>query len=339
MKTLSKISGVAIITLLTLCGGCDKRPKGVLSDSEMESLMTDLLLAEAYSKSADARDLPDSVRNRLGEAVLKEHGVDQATLDSTYAWYSRNLDDYFKLYSRVDKNLQQRRQKVGGSASDEIENDIWTLPRHLVLSPNGYGNSLTFTLPGDVLTGGEQLRWRLRMNGTSSINVLLGIDYEDGTSSIIRREFQGGKVDVSLVADTAHNARRIFGFISASKRDMPIFVDSISLAKNPFDSVFYASVVTQRRLTPPAKVVKMKPDTLKTDMPRGDKDKSNANIQGGTKVANAADQSRPALMHPVKSSASSRSSDKSSGASNTPSGSAPRPGSAPSKRPAKLGDH
>ncbi len=251
MKTSVKIFLILICGLILT--GCDKRPKGVLSDSEMESLMTDLMLAEAVENSSEGRKLPDSVRNSLGEAVLRRHGVDRATLDSTFAWYGRNLDDYYKLYSRIDKRLTKMRKESGGSEQSQNQNDIWTLPKHLVLSPSGFGNSFTFKMPGEVLSGGEELHWKMKMNGFSAVNVLLGVDYTDGTSSVTKREYQGGNVDISIIADTARQTKRIFGYLTADRKNMPIIADSIALIKNPFDSITYAGFVYQKLITPPAK--------------------------------------------------------------------------------------
>lgn len=264
MRILTKICLSGIIAIGILFAGCEKRPEGVLSDSEMEDLMTDLALAEAYSQSGEYMKLPDSVRSRLGEAVLKKHGVDRATLDSTYSWYARNLEDYYRIYDRVDRRLEKLRRKAGVNLSNEIENNIWNLPDHFMLSPTGYGNALTFRIPGENVAGGEQLRWKMKMYGSSSVDILLGIDYADGTSSVVRREFQGGNIDVTLITDTALKAKSIYGFLQANRKDMPLWVDSISLAKNPYDSLQYNNIHTQRKIYPPRKIIPKleKPDSV-----------------------------------------------------------------------------
>lgn len=270
----------AIIIIMILASGCDKRPEGVLSESEMENLLTDLFIAEAYEQSPEASKLPDSIRNNLGDAVLKQHGVDRAILDSTYSWYSRNLDDYFRLYAKVEKRLDKMRKKAGGatnSGDDELKNDIWSLPKNLQLSPSAYGNSFTFSIPGDILTGGEQLIWKLHSKGQTNLDVLVGIDYIDGTSSLSRREFQDGRIDITVVADTTLKAKRIFGAIIAERRAMPIWLDSISLIKNPYDSLVYSNKGAQKKLTPPRK--------------RVDKDKSDSISSADSKNSGASSES------------------------------------------------
>ncbi|MDE6273340.1 MAG: DUF4296 domain-containing protein [Muribaculaceae bacterium] len=256
MPRILKIS--FLLSIILLIGGCKKRPQGVISDSQMESLMTDLLLMEAYANSPEAHNLPDSVKQTLGEAVLKAHGVDRAQLDSTYSWYARNVGDYYRIYEKVERNLAKQRKKAGIKVSDDDQNNIWTLPRHLMLSPLACGNSLTFNLPGETMSGGELLRWKMKMNSASSVDVLIGIDYTDGTGSINRREFQGGNIDMTIIADTALTPRRIYGFISASRRDLPLWIDSISLSKNPYDSITYSGITYQRKINPTARIIPKK---------------------------------------------------------------------------------
>ncbi len=257
-----------LLCFLLIIGGCRKRPKGVLSDSQMESLMTDLLIAESYSRTEEARRLPDSVRDNLGEAVLKAHGVDRAQLDSTYAWYARNIGDYYRMYEKVERNLAKQKKKAGNSAGENNENNIWTLPRYLMLSPMANGNALTFNLPGETLTGGEQLRWKMKMNSAASVDVLIGIDYDNGMGAVARKEFQGGSIDMTIIADTALKPSRIYGFVSASRRDLPVWIDSISLSKLPFDSVAYSSISYQRKIYPPVRTKPEKEDTELKDSVR-----------------------------------------------------------------------
>ncbi|MDE5957639.1 MAG: DUF4296 domain-containing protein, partial [Muribaculaceae bacterium] len=64
---------------MMIAGACDRRPDGVLSEREMESLMTDMVLADAYAQTPEGRGMPDSVRRHLGESVMKAHVVDYAT--------------------------------------------------------------------------------------------------------------------------------------------------------------------------------------------------------------------------------------------------------------------
>ena len=255
---------ITMLVLLLLACGCNKRPEGVLSDDEMTDLLADLIVADAYEQSGSAGNLPDSVRPRLADAILKQHNVDQATLDSTYAWYSRNLDEYYALYTKVDKNLSQRRRDAGGVMdANSLENDIWPLPRHILFTKLSRNDVLTFFIPGDMVQKGESLEWKMFLSKSADMKLTLGVDYEDGTSSMSNRFVRGERnPSVLLVCDTGRRVRRIYGSIALERKEMPLWTDSITLSKNPFDSLVYMNFRGQRFLYGPRKKA---PELLKID--------------------------------------------------------------------------
>ena len=259
---------MAIILASILCG-CGKRPEGVLSDDEMVDFLTDMSIAEAIQQSPGGVELPDSVRRRLGYSVMKAHGIDQASLDSTYAWYSRNVDDYYELYARVEKRLNKELRK-SGAKDNGMENNVWNLPDHLLFSPNGNSDVLVFQLPGSSIAKGESLEWKMRFGNSSDAGVIIGIDYDDGTTSLVQRDFRGERrADLSIQSDTSRVAKRIFGSVTVPRRSMPLFVDSISLAKLPYDSTTYSNFRFQRFSYGPRK----RPRVENTDSVKGDAEK------------------------------------------------------------------
>lgn len=250
---------VALGLACAFCGSCSRRPKGILSEKETVSLITDMTIAETYEQSAAARELPDSVRRHLGEIVMRQHGIDQALFDSTMAWYGRNLDDYVKLYAQVDKNLQKRlKSETGGEVKDLDSDDIWMLDRHYWFTPLAADGSIVFEIPGDGLAKGEGLEWTMSFNSTPTVDLLLGVDYTDGTSSYVKRTYRGDrKLKLTLLTDTALQAKRIFGTMHVDRLGVPAWVDSIHLVKHPFDSTAYSSMWSQKRyFGPKRRVVK-----------------------------------------------------------------------------------
>lgn len=239
-----------IFTILVciLLGGCRQRPKGVLSDSEMEDLLVDLSLAEAYEQSNGYKTLPDSVRNRIGEGILLKHSVDSVTLDRTYDWYAKNIDDYYKLYNRVDRRLHKVGAKVSGvEMGDNSANDLWNLPNHFFFSPLSSASAYVFDLNADKLTKGESLEWNLRMSKPVEVELHLGIDYMDSTISLTNRTFRNERsLHLKILSDSGRVVRRIFGSIYVDRKDYPLWVDSISLIKTPFDSTTYNSYRYQK---------------------------------------------------------------------------------------------
>lgn len=262
-----ELISLVMAILLLVVSGCRKRPENVLSDSEMTDLMVDLIIADAYEQSGASSRLPDSVRRHLGEAVLRQHGVDQATLDSTYAWYGRNLDDYAKLYEKVDKRLMSRARKAGGNMQQGVEeNDIWTLPKHLILSPIASQDAFIFQFPAGDIQKGEMLEWKFFMSNAAEADMTLGIDYEDGATSIVTSNIRGDrKMEVEIVSDTARQPKRIFGTLRVARNNLPLWVDSIAMLKQPYDSLNFLKFRGQRLLMGPKKRVAKKEDGISKD--------------------------------------------------------------------------
>lgn len=249
------IVAIFLLTISLIFSGCRKRPDYVLSDSEMEDLLVDLILADAYEQSGASAQLPDSVRRNLAQAILLQHGVNQRTLDSTYAWYGRNLDDYEKLYERVDKRLMSMARKSGGNVQKGVvENDIWTLPKHLIFTPIASNEAFVFQLPAGEIQKGESLEWKLYLSSASDADMSIGVDYEDGTSSVATSSTRGDRnISIKILSDTARQVKRVFGSLKVPRSQMPLWADSISLLKQPFDSIAYLQFRSQRLIRGPKK--------------------------------------------------------------------------------------
>lgn len=248
---LKRGAGAFIFCLLIFgASGCNGRPEGVLSEKEMESLMTDMVLADAYAQTPEGRSMPDSVRRHLGESVMKAHGVDYATLDSTYAWYARNLDDYYKLMGRVHKSVSDRHDLLAGNimrAEGQQANDIWPLSSHLTFSPLGRSEDFVFEIGGERLAKGERLEWQMHLSQPDEAVLMLGVDYTDGTTTVIERTFRAERKPIlTLASDSGRIASRIYGVMSVKRRSMPVYADSIRLLTQPFDSTVYQNAWSQR---------------------------------------------------------------------------------------------
>lgn len=249
-----------VILFMMLVCSCDRRPDGVLSEGEMVDLLTDMTLAETFEQSAPARELPDSVRHRLGEGVMRQHGVTREEFDSTVSWYGRNLDLYQKLYAKVDKRLTARIRKESGGNIDLNADDIWRLSRHYMFVAQGDGRVLLFENTSDMIKGGETLEWTMVFNASPHVSLLLGVDYQDGTSAMIERTYRGDrKLKLILQTDSSRQVKRVFGTVEVDRNFLPAFADSIRLSKLPFDSTTYYNVLaSQKRYFGPKRRPKMK---------------------------------------------------------------------------------
>lgn len=258
---------------ILLAAGCSKRPKGILSEKEMVSLMADIQIAEAMEETGRRTDANGGTdRELLGRGVLLAHGVSMEQMDSTLAWYGRNMDEYAKLYKKVDDELRRRQTRYGREAG-ETENsgpssDLWPYGRNLVLSDQSLTDGIVAVLPGTDITPGDKLIWKMRALGGSSRTLTLGVDYEDGSTSIVRN-VSGNSFDkwmeASLQTDSTLTVSGIFAVLNVDGQGKKVFLDSIQLTHQPMKVDEYHHINYQRRVAPPAHKVILQPDTATTD--------------------------------------------------------------------------
>lgn len=246
------------VALIFLIAGCNKRPAGVLGDKEMVELMADMQVAEAYMQNHNAGYASDSIRDSAVQWALDRRGLTKAQFDSTMTWYGKNIDEYRDLFAKVDKELLNRQKKIPGETEETVDiSDLWPYSRHILISENGSSNSLTFSIQTDQLTKGDRINWKMHLNGSPSVNMLLGVDYDNGTSAYsYQNNSDAKKMDVSLQTDTSLNVSRIFGYLRVKEdRYLPVWIDSISLQSSPIDSTQYYRVFSQRKIGKPQRKI------------------------------------------------------------------------------------
>lgn len=258
---ICKVEILAFIFIAaTLLAGCSKRPKGILSEDEMVSLMADIQIAEAMQESGKSIDGNGRMdRELLGRGVLMAHGVSMAEMDSTLAWYGRNMDEYSKLYKKVDEELKRRQTRyaraAGESSQEGPSSDLWPYGRHLVLSDKSLTDGIVAILPASELTPGDKLTWKMRTMGAGMRDIMLGVDYEDGSTSIVKSTANNSFekwVEVSLQTDTLLAVDGIFAVMKTESNDKRVYVDSIQLIHQPLNRDEYHKINYQRRIGAPA---------------------------------------------------------------------------------------
>ncbi len=263
---------LALCLLLNLSGGCVKRPKGVLSDNKMAEVMADMEIAEAYvetqqmpaeMESIEARGLRESFNRQelykqsMRASVLKRHKVSQEDFDSTVAWYGRNVDAFYKLDTKIQANIAKRRQRLIGKAAststsrqESTASDIWPYGRMAIISERSGDRLMQFSFEGDGLQPGDRLEWKSRLHKDVEIDVVFGVQYDNGEVSLMSRTINGQRrFEFTLQTDTSRNVSRTFGSLWVrDKKDTPLWIDSISLKALPFDSTKYSSIFMQKKL-------------------------------------------------------------------------------------------
>lgn len=100
--------------LLALCAlalsSCVMRPRGVLSNKEMENLLVDLHSAEGILQVAGYNYGHTDDCNAYYALVLEKHGVTQAEFDSSIVWYTAHPQYFQRVYPKVIERLQAHQE-------------------------------------------------------------------------------------------------------------------------------------------------------------------------------------------------------------------------------------
>lgn len=257
--------------LVMFLTGCSNRPKDIIDEKKMVEIMADLQIAEAYERNGHAGpEINGSNRELIGRGVLMAHGVTVEEMDSTLAWYGRNMDEYSKLYKKVDERLSKMQQKyaraAGESESDGPSTDLWPYGRHFVIDRNQLTDGIIANIAVPDLAAGDKLTWKMRTHGVSSRRMILGVEYEDGRSEIVDNANNGmdAWMETNLQTDTLGIVTRIFAILNVERTTPRAFIDSVQLLHYPFNREEYHRSGYQRKIGFPAsKIKKELSDTTK----------------------------------------------------------------------------
>lgn len=257
-----------ILLLIILSCGCSRRPKNIIDENSMVEIMADIRIAEAYDRYGDSYGRNHvGERELLGRGVLMAHGVTPEEMDSTLAWYGRNMDEYAKLSKKVDKRLAALQIKYARAAGESEysgpSTDLWPYGSHLLIDDHSLSDGIIASIPVPDIRPGDKIIWRMRVQGGHQRRMTLGVDYEDGSSEIVRLS-QGGMekwAETSLQTDTLLNVDRIFASIDFEREGSRVFIDSLQLLHLPFNKEEYSRMGFQRRVAPAARRIILPPDT------------------------------------------------------------------------------
>lgn len=239
-RVYKTFSFLFLVSLLVACGG---RPKGVVSEKKMVDLLVDMELTEAYMNTQGS--VSNEERIEMGRRVMEAHGVSEEEVDTTLAWYGRNMDDYSKLFDKVDAEINRKKAKyteVEGLKKQEADN-LWPYSQHLVISPLSGQQSFVFSLSDIDVKNGSKFTFSFYLPNPVSLKGILGVEYSDGYGeSSVSNLSSRKKIEMTLQSDTAKKIERLYGILELKELTKnPIYLDSLELRVLPLDSVEYKS--------------------------------------------------------------------------------------------------
>ena len=206
-----------LLLFVSLLVGCtDDRPDGVLSHSRMESLLYDY--AQAKAMGGTHTDSTLYYTEYYVALALKKHGVTQAQMDSSLAYYSTRAEDLHEMYVNIGKRLerQQIKSKTTTTSYADMTDakgdtvNIWTGPQAYMLhSLHNVKAEWSEAVADTIFRQGDELRleftpvW-LTANVGPAIQhapaegyAVVAMVYADTILTTKTRFFLSGKQDVS----------------------------------------------------------------------------------------------------------------------------------------------
>lgn len=247
-----------VLACTALCA-CNKVPSEVIQPNEMALLMADVHTSEAVVELNWDQFRTDSAKQVLQESVYAAHGVTAEQVDSSLAWYGRNITYYMDVYDNtiaiLEKRLIERGNKVAAAAAMSIAGDsvdVWTGPRFMRIYDRLPSKNVLFGYERDRnWKRGDTYTWRAKfLNNSDGTIWQIVAEYSDGTVEFIENEVQGeGWKEIAMISDSTADLTRVYGFIEPNNTPgTTMTLDSIEIVRKRTDRDNYARRYRQKRI-------------------------------------------------------------------------------------------
>ncbi len=203
---------VVFILLLTLASCKPKRPAGILSPAQMESLLVDYHLAQGMAEAAGEGKNMEELRYIYIRAALKKHHIDEAVFDSSIVYYSANSEQLAVICAHVCDRIEAMGGVAGTGDGDDTQGgkyahlttqgdtaNVWTGMRHATLMPDILHNLLVLTWQADTATrAGDSFVWycnsqKVAQGNLPDVYVQLIVRYENDTVTSMTSHIYGDR--------------------------------------------------------------------------------------------------------------------------------------------------
>lgn len=253
--------------------GCSKVPSGVIQPEKMAQLMADVHTAEAVVDMNRSYYPTDSARQAMKQSVYTRHGVSSEQVDSSFAWYGRNITYYMDVYDRTIEILEHRLIESGNRVAAEAalsiagdSVDVWPYPRYIAVNDRLPSKTLTFNFARDPnWERGDSYTWRAKMfNNQEQSAWGIVVEYADGSMEFLSQDISDGDGWKELVfySDSLRDATRVYGYMNAANRPgASLHLDSIEMVRKRVDPERYNRRYNVRYLRGLLPATEIKPDT------------------------------------------------------------------------------
>lgn len=242
-----------------LAVACSKTPKGIIPPEEMAQLLADIHTGEAVIELNRAEYRTDSLKQVFKQSVYARHGVDAATVDSSFVWYGRNINSYLEVYDRTIEILEHRLIESGNRVAAEAalsiagdSVDVWPHTRFVTINSRMPSMAGTFNFARDEnWQRGDMYVWRVKaVNNPGKSRWSIVAEYADGSVDYLSQEFSGdGWKEITMLTDSTLDATRVYGYLLGDvARGTSLRLDSIGMLRKRLDPNIYSRRYPIRRL-------------------------------------------------------------------------------------------
>jgi len=269
---------VLICGLAFLLVACNNHPKGVLNQSEMTEVLTDLHKLDGSLSTRGYGSIQDTVNAYYYNSVLEKHNVTKAEFDSSLVWYTKNPKKFEKIYTDVflrltsmDKEIKKGKyHPVDSAALARTKMSIWNKRSLYNLTKDSARTHLDFEIKDSSLLMGDVyiLKFLQRIapeDSCTNQHLVLRINYVNGkTDSVYRITHNDSllrRYTIRFPATKRLRIKSISGSLLGSKAykgKMNARVDSITLMRD-FNPAMQDSIRKMvKRANPKQHVIRVK---------------------------------------------------------------------------------
>jgi len=264
-----------IVSIFFIFAACSNRPKGVLNQEDMTNILTDMHKLDGALVDHGLTSSNDSSKMKYYNFIFAKYNITKANFDSSLVWYTKNPQEFNKIYNKVIVNLTLLEKEVKSGKYHfidsvelaKVKSELWRRRNKYALTKDSTRTRLDFEVVDSSLLYGDVyvLRFLLRIAPEDSCtkqHIALRLNYQNGkvdsAFAVAHHDSLLRRYTIKLPATRKLKIKSISGELLGSKAykgKLHATLDSISLIRK-FNPVFQDSLrKLVEKLEPKRKVI------------------------------------------------------------------------------------
>lgn len=248
------------IVVITLFAGifstsCNRGPKAVLNQKEMENLLFDMHVLEGSMRASGLDYGKEGEKDAYYRALFDRYGITKVEFDSCLSWYTKHPKRFERIYANVITRVDSLRSDVEKGKFHPVDSlalsgitSLWNLPTKYTFTKDSARNKLHFEIENPDLLANDryELSFLHRVaSSDSSVNphVVMYVNYLNGyvdsIYSVTKNDSTLRRYTLKFKARKDLKIKSLSGYIlgnDSSIGKMNAFIDSVKLIRryNPY---------------------------------------------------------------------------------------------------------